>query len=376
MNKITISNKDLSKGISAIYSAVDLKNVDKSLNHIKFSVSGSTLTLTGYNTELQLISTIPLYEMYEEFSFLIPARKFKELVSAIPDSADVSIHVNHKEMFHHTITYSGSRAKYKLVGVDPSSFPFIELNDKEDVIDLTVPASHFHYGLMAVSDFSATNDVRYFLNGVNLVITDNSIVFCATDGHRLSRYDLEIETLTTGTCIIPRSSVLELLRQLVKFEGNIKIIITKSHFCFKADGYSYITSLVDGNYPDTNRVIPKDNENVVRIKTQPMLDALNRSNILVNAKHKCARFIFSNNNLTIESTNAENETSIEQLDVNAESFMNVNIEIGLNLDYLSRAFKTIDTEYIDISLKDSGTAIIVQSQDKPQHLSVVMPSRL
>ena len=376
MNKITISKNDLMKGISAIYSAVDLKNADKSLNYIKFNVSGSTLTLTGYNLVLQLISTIHLYEIYDEFSFLIPARKFKELISAIPDDADVSINVNHKEEFHHMITYKGSRAKYKLVGLDPLSYPFVEINKKEEVINLNVSASHFHYGLMSVADFSGLNDVRYFLNGVNIEITEGSIIFCATDGHRLSRYNLDIETFETGSCIVPRSSVLELLRQLVKFDGDIKITITKSHFCFSADGYSYITNLVDGKYPDTNRVIPRENDQIIRVKTKPMLDALNRSNILVNTKHKCARFIFSNDNITIESTNTENETSIEQLDANCQSIMITDIEIGLNLDYLSRAFKTINTDYIDISLKDSGTPILMCSQDKPHHLSVVMPTRL
>jgi len=375
MNNLTLSKFDLLNALNSVYSAIG-KPDTKALDHLKCEVSGSTLTFTANNLELQLTSSVYLGEIYEDFSFLIPARKFKELITAIPDSVDVTIKVNHKENLHHLITYSGSRAKYKLVGLDPDIYPNIVIGDSVDSVSFDIAASDFHFALLSVSDSAAANDARYYLNGVNLDISEKSIVFCGTDGHRLSRYTLDIETATTGSCILPKKSTLELLRQLIKIDGNILININENHFSFSVGGYSYVTTLVDGNYPDTNRVIPQGNTQTFKVDSQIMLDAINRSNVLVNSKHKCARFLFSNDNITIQSTNAEREHSVEQFDIIEDTLIGDDIEIGLNLDYLSRAFKMINSDEVDISLKDSNSAILLTSHNNPNHISVLMPTRL
>jgi DNA polymerase-3 subunit beta len=383
MFKISIYKKEFINAINNVVSATKVTKASNKglevLSHIHCVVKDSYLYLYSTNCELELTSRVACQNMLTEDceAFLLPAAKIRDIVKSMPNDSVIEITPNEKEEFKHIVKCVGQRSRYTLVGLDPSIMP-INSDIKDVVNEVLIESSELHYALMSVFNFSASNDTRYYLNGINFKIKDGEVSLCATDGHRLSVFGVKAECTqdvkTETGYILSKDCATELIKSLANVSGRITLKFYESNIKFEVEGYSFSSLLIDGKYPDTNRVIPRGNTNNITINSSDLLEAVNRSSILMDTTSKIGRFNFSSTDIMIE-TDSNGESSVEQIDVQSQSGDEVQ-NIGFNLNYISAAVKAIDREYIKISFKDSMTSILISAPDKPSHIAVVMPARV
>ncbi|MCK4709512.1 MAG: DNA polymerase III subunit beta, partial [Gammaproteobacteria bacterium] len=221
----------------------------------------------------------------------------------------------------------------------------------------------------------AQQDVRYYLNGMLLELSGEKVRLVATDGHRLALSEHETSTGLNSDrqLIIPRKGVLELARLLTQSDEDVMIKISQNHIRIETDNLIFTSKLIDGKYPDYNRVIPVDGNKIMTVNRELLKQSLQRISILSNEKYRGIRFTFSDNNLSIEANNPDHEEAEEEITVNYDDD---SMDIGFNVTYLLDVFSVLDSENIEMKLKDSNSSCIITSTESNAFRYVVMPIRL
>ena len=221
----------------------------------------------------------------------------------------------------------------------------------------------------------AVHDIRYYLNGILFVAEGKTLTLVATDGHRLGLAQATLDTeIPKQEVILPRKTVLELARLLngttdepieMRFAGN------QAKFTFS--GLEFVTKLVEGKFPDYNRVIPKNHKNAVILGRQPLLSSLQRAAILTSEKFKAVRLSFEPGLLSIASSNAEQEEAKEELEIDYGGDL---IETGFNVTYLMDALSNMSQDMVSIDLNDSAASALITIPEQTGFKYVVMPMRI
>jgi DNA polymerase-3 subunit beta len=221
----------------------------------------------------------------------------------------------------------------------------------------------------------AVHDIRYYLNGILFVAEGKSLTLVATDGHRLAlaQATLDVE-IPKQEVILPRKTVLELQRLLRdEKEGAIEMRFAGNQAKFSFSGMEFVTKLVEGKFPDYNRVIPKNHKNSVTLGRVPFLSSLQRAAILTSEKFKGVRVNIEPGTLRIASSNAEQEEAKEELEID---YGGDSIEIGFNVTYLIDALSNMSVEMIKLELQDTNSSALLTVPDQPGFKYVVMPMRI
>ena len=220
----------------------------------------------------------------------------------------------------------------------------------------------------------AQQDVRYYLNGMLLETGGKHIRTVATDGHRLAMCQAELdgEDLVEQQVIVPRKGVLELQR-LLSGEGSVDVVLGANHVRIELEGIRFTSKLIDGRFPEYERVIPKDSSNEVRADRGVFRGGLQRTAILSNEKYRGIRLIIRDNALVLQAHNPEQEEAEEELEV---SYSGDDIEIGFNVNYLLDAIGAVDGEEVALSVVDSNSSCLIRAPEKDDCTFVVMPMRL
>jgi DNA polymerase-3 subunit beta len=224
----------------------------------------------------------------------------------------------------------------------------------------------------------AVHDIRYYLNGILFVAEGKSLTLVATDGHRLAlaQATLDVE-IPKQEVILPRKTVLELQRLLKddkdSADGMIEMRFAGNQAKFSFSGMEFVTKLVEGKFPDYNRVIPKNHKNVVTLGRAPFLASLQRAAILTSEKFKGVRVNIEPGTLRIASSNAEQEEAKEELEID---YGGDSIEIGFNVTYLIDALSNMSVDMIKLELQDTNSSALLTVPDQPGFKYVVMPMRI
>ena len=222
----------------------------------------------------------------------------------------------------------------------------------------------------------AQQDVRYYLNGLLLEVSTNHIRTVATDGHRLAAATLSksIDTSDRRQVIIPRKGVIELMRLISHADDNIKIELSDNHIRALGKGYVFTSKLIDGRFPDYERVIPKQTSKSVSLEKSVFKDALSRVAILCNEKFRGLRFEFRQHMLRITANNPEQEAAEEELKID---YQDEDIDVGLNVSYLIDVINALSNESLTLNFSDANSSMMIEeSQDNIHCTYVIMPMRL
>jgi DNA polymerase-3 subunit beta len=220
----------------------------------------------------------------------------------------------------------------------------------------------------------AQQDIRYYLNGLLLVVEDRQLKIVATDGHRLAYTALPIQAeLPRQEVIVPRKTVLELAKLLGDVDDEVNIQLTPTQAAFSFGNIELVSKLVDGKFPDYTRVIPTQHKNVLLINRESLRQALLRAAILSNEKFRGVRWILSNGNLKIASSNTEQEEAQEELEVN---YSGDALDIGFNVSYLLDVLNNVSAEEVECSFGDAASSALVRFAAEPEFKYVVMPMRI
>jgi DNA polymerase-3 subunit beta len=367
--KFAVSREDLLKPLQLVTGVVERRQTMPVLSNLCLVVTGQKLMMTGTDLEVQLVAEVDLQAPAEQDGEItVPARKLMDIWRALPDGAQVSFSVDEQRA-----TLKSGRSRFQLATLPAAEFPTLEEGTTD--ADFTLSQAQLRQLISKTSFSMAQQDVRYFLNGMLLELAPAHIRSVATDGHRLAMC-----TLTPGPgagperqVIVPRKGVLELARLIADGDDPVALSLGTHHLSAKVGGFSFTTKLIDGRFPDYEKVVPQGNTTVVEADRRMLREAFQRAAILSNEKYRGVRLVLSPENLTIQANNPEQEEAEESMPVN---YQGPALEIGFNVSYLLEVLSTLEADEVAMQVSDSNSSALLEDKGSSEASYVVMPMRL
>ena len=317
---------------------------------------------------MQIRTTAELGGDTGDFTTTVNARKVIEVLRTMPDDQTVSL-----ESSQDKLILKGGKSRFTLQTLPAADFPLVQEAANFGPA-FSVPQKTLKTLLSQVSFAMAVQDIRYYLNGILFVAEGKKLTLVATDGHRLafSSADLEVE-VPKQEVILPRKTVLELQRLLSDADGAIEMQFAGNQAKFSFGGMEFVTKLVEGKFPDYNRVIPRNHHNIITLGRAPLLASLQRTAIMTSEKFKGVRLNIEPGSLRVASNNAEQEEAQDELDID---YGGDNIEIGFNVTYLLDVLANMGQDMVKLELADGNSSVVFGIPDNPHFKYVVMPMRI
>ena len=354
--------------LQSVAGIVERRHTLPILANVLLRKHGEMIQLITSDLEIQIRTTAQLGGDDGDFSTTVGARKLIDILRTMPADQIVSL-----ESSQNRLILKGGKSKFTLQTLPAEDFPLVQ-EAASFGPSFSVPQKVLKQLLSQVSFAMAVHDIRYYLNGILFVAEGKKLSLVATDGHRLAftSATLDVE-VPKQEVILPRKTVLELQRLLSDAEGAIEMQFANNQAKFGFGGMEFVTKLVEGKFPDYNRVIPKDHRNQVTLGRAPLLAALQRTAILTSEKFKGVRLNFDANTLRVASNNAEQEEAVDELDID---YGGDPIEIGFNVTYLMDALGNMNQDMVSVALQDSNSSALVTIPENEQFKYVVMPMRI
>jgi len=304
----------------------------------------------------------------EDFQTTIPARKLLDICKALPDGSNISFNIEENR-----VVLTSGRSRFTLATLPARDFP--SLDEIQVQQGFSIPQQQLKNLFDKTSFAMAQQDVRYYLNGILMEISPGEIKLVATDGHRLalSQGVLNNEGGDERQIIIPRKAVMELSRLLDSSAGDARCELSQNHFRVETGSLVFTTKLIDGKFPDYQRVVPVDGNKTMQVDRETLKQSMSRIAILSNEKYRGIRLTLSAGNLSIQANNPDQEEAEEELPV---EYAEADMEIGFNVTYLIDVLNVLGSEKVQIKLKDSNSSAIMSDSEDESSLYVVMPMRL
>jgi DNA polymerase-3 subunit beta len=362
-----ISREALLQPLQIVCGVVERRQTLPVLSNVLMVLRDSELSLTGTDLEVELVGRVTVDESRKAGEITVPARKLLDICKSLGDQAPVEV-----SLLDAKLTLKSGRSRFTLATLPATEFPNVD--DDADTFSLTLSQSRLRELLENTSFAMAQQDVRYYLNGMLFEVTASHLRVVATDGHRLAMETLEIESGVSEDqhLILPRKGILELAR-LLDVGGDITLTFGQNHIRATVPDYTFTSKLVDGKFPDYNRVLPKNGNKVLLGDCQELRSAFARASILSNEKYRGVRVLLSNGELKILANNPEQEEAEEVVSVEYEGD---SLEIGFNVSYLIDVLSTLASERARITLSDPNSSALLEADEGSDALYVVMPMRL
>ncbi|MBI2727652.1 MAG: DNA polymerase III subunit beta [Polaromonas sp.] len=354
--------------LQSVAGIVERRHTLPILANVLIRKTGSQLQLTTSDLEIQIRTTAELEGDSGNFTTTVGARKLIDILRSMPSDQTVSL-----ESAQNKLILKGGKSRFTLQTLPAEDFPLVQEAANFGPA-FSVPQKTLKELLNQVSFAMAVHDIRYYLNGILFVAEGKQLSLVATDGHRLafSSATLDVE-VPKQEVILPRKTVLEMQRLLSDKEGAIEMQFAGNQAKFSFEGMEFVTKLVEGKFPDYNRVIPKNHKNIITLGRQPLLASLQRTAILTSEKFKGVRLNIEPGTLRVASNNAEQEEAVDELDID---YAGDAIEIGFNVTYLIDALANMDQDMVKIELADSNSSALLTIPDDAAFKYVVMPMRI
>ncbi len=353
--------------LQVVCSVIDRRQVLPILSNLLVVAEKEKITLTGTDMEVEMVVSID-HQADTPGEITVPARKLLDICKALPDGSKICLSFNNDK-----VLIKSGKSKFTLATLSASEYPATEALAKKSEISL--PQKEFRALLEDTMFSMAQQDVRYYLNGLLLELEKNSLRAVATDGHRLALKEIKVQTgiEEAQQIIIPRKGVIELIRLLDGEDENISVEVSQNHIRVSKDRIQFTSKLIDGKFPDYQRVIPKEGEHPVKTNRDILKQGLIRASILSNEKYKGIRLVLQNDLLKAFAHNPEQEEAEEEIEV---SYEGEDIEIGFNVTYLLDALSSIKTEQVILNISDPNSSCLILPDDETDCKYVVMPMRL
>lgn len=363
-----VSREALLRPLQAVIGVVERRQTLPILANVLVEVDDGTLALTATDLEVELRAHTPV-EVVQPGRVTLPARKLMDIVRNLPDDAELRLAIEGERM----IVRAG-RSRFSLAYLSAEDFPVVDEVEANQRIRL--PQHQVRWLIEKTHFAMAMQDVRYYLNGLLFELDTQGLKTVATDGHRLALADLAVDLPISEPVqvIVPRKAIQELLRLLDTSDAEVELTLGNAHLQVEMPDLRFTTKLIDGRFPDYQRVIPAEEGSIVNVDREMLRKALVRASILSNEKYRGVRFIFETDQLRIQSNNPEQEEAEEE--VAAES-AGGGMEIGFNASYMMDALGAIEAETITMYVRDaSSSALLVGDREGGDGRYVVMPMRL
>ena len=371
MDLVSASRDKLLKPLQLVSGIVERRHTLPILANLLLKKNGQSVSLISTDIEIQITTHADFGVGSDNFSTTVGARKLVDILRALPES-ELKLSMKDSKM----VVQSG-KSKFTLQTLAASEFPM--MSESSDILAKWEMSQKSLKQLISQVYFAmAQQDIRYYLNGMLLVVEGKTVIAVATDGHRLAYSHIVLDKEPTGSgakqeVIIPRKTILELQHLLEDSDESVAISLSSNQIKFNFGDVELLSKLVEGKFPDFQRVIPKGHKNTLSVSRELLQSALQRAAILTSDKFKGVRCILSENCLTIQSTNAEQEEAQEDIETEYEGDK---IDIGFNVSYLLDVLANLKNETIQISLGDSNSSAVITIPKQDGFKYVVMPMRI
>jgi len=364
--KFSAAREALLKPLQAVIGVVERRQTMPILANVLLVAKNGEVSITATDLEVELVATAEI-AVEQDGEVTVPGRKLLDICRALPESAEVVLSLGGEKL-----SIRSGRSKFSLTTLPASDFPTVEQISGSRGIDIGQAEL---VKLLEKTHFSmAQQDVRYYLNGLLIETGKKSVRAVATDGHRLALCEVELEGAGNEEqqVIVPRKGVLELQR-LLSGEGDVTLELGSNHMRVQLEGIRFTSKLIDGRFPEYDRVIPKEAENELTADREMLRAALQRTAILSNEKYRGIRLIIRDNGMVLQAHNPEQEEAEEEIEV---SYQGEDIEIGFNVNYLLDALGAIESTDVTVSIVDGNSSCLLREPGKNDCKYVVMPMRL
>ncbi|MEY3632812.1 MAG: polymerase beta subunit [Pseudomonadota bacterium] len=365
----------LLKPLQTVTGIVERRHTLPILSNVLISKNLQTVSFCSTDIEMQIRTSSEMASGDEPLSTTVAARKLLDILRALPEQPEITVSYTNKKL-----SLAQGKAKFSLQTLPAEDFPTVVSADQYPA-SITLPQRTLKELLHLVHFAMAQQDIRYYLNGLLLVIDQSSLKAVATDGHRLAysavaQDNKEVEIKINGErqeVIIPRKAIIECQRLLDDSDSLVTIELASNQARFRFGQVELLSKLIEGKFPDYQRVIPAQHQKIVPISRELFLGALQRAAILTTDKFKGVRLTLSAGSLKISSTNAEQEEASDDIEV---AYQGESVDIGFNVQYLIDVLSNLKADTIHIALQDPNASALITSESDPEFKYVVMPMRI
>lgn len=366
--KLKVKREELLRPLQIVNSVIERRQTLPILANTLLKVGGGRITLVGTDLEVEMVVSATLASS-ESGEVTLPARKILDICRTLPDNAEITLETEGDQA-----KLQSGRSRFRLATLPVGDYPSLEDMAVQKTVEVTegnlkrlIERTHFAM---------AQQDVRYYLNGLMLEFSDSGIRAVATDGHRLALNECEANVShgESHQIIVPRKGIVELQRLLEDSDGMVTLEVGANHLRIKLRDVSMTSKLIDGRFPDYERVLPAHSNKHLVVDRDLLRDALTRTSILSNEKYRGVRFNIDEGVLRAQAHNPEQEEAEEEIEV---EYNGTSIEIGFNAGYVLDALNAVVTQKIQLDLSDpNSSCLITPYQEDTISKYVVMPMRL
>ncbi len=365
---IKAKRDDILAPLSAVSGIIERRHTLPILSNVLLERNGDALAFLATDIEIQISAHSELGGGGDTKALTVGARKLLDILRALPEGVEVNLQPQDKRL-----VVKAGKSRFSLQTLPAEDFPRLAKPSGE-VARFSVPQKALRRLLGLVHYAMAQQDIRYYLNGLLMVVDEAQLKLVATDGHRLAYAALELSAkVPRQEAIVPRKTVIELGKLLGESDDPVQIEVSATQAGFRFGSIELVTKLIDGKFPDYTRVIPTQHKNRMRIDREPLRQALQRAAILSNEKFRGVRWVLAEGSLKIVSSNAEQEEANEELEV---EYKGDALDIGFNVNYLLDVLNNVAGSALECHFGDAASSALVSYPGEKDFKYVVMPMRI
>ncbi len=368
--KLSIDRATLVKALAHVQSIVEKRNTIPILANVLLQADGDNLSLSATDMDLQVVESISA-KVSQGGATTTPAHTLYDIVRKLPDGVMIDLAGGNNASM---LTLTAGRSNFKLGCLPVADFP--QLSGDDLAMRFTLSPTELK-GLIDRAKFAmSTEETRYYLNGMYMhAATGSFLRTVATDGHRLARIEMSLPDGASEIpgVIIPRKTVTELRKLLDENASSVEVAVSAAKIQFKFGNVRLTSKLIDGTYPDYERVIPAANENMLEVLTKDLAAAVDRVSTVATDKTRTIKMTIDGATMTLSAQSPESGSAVEEVEI---QYAGPPIEIGFNARYLQDITSQIDGETCTIRLADGSQPAIIRDKDNENSLFVLMPMRV
>jgi DNA polymerase-3 subunit beta len=365
---IKAKRDELLAPLAAVSGIIERRHTLPILSNVLIDGAAEALSFLATDIEIQISARSGLAGAREARALTVGARKLLDILRALPEDAEVSLQPQDKRLL-----VKAGRSRFSLQTLPAEDFPRLAKAAGE-VARFAMPQKALRRLLGLVQYGMAQQDIRYYLNGLLMVVEAGELKLVATDGHRLAYASLPLAAnLPRQEAIVPRKTVTELAKLLAESDDEVRIELSATQAGFSFGAIELVSKLIDGKFPDYTRVIPTQHKNRMQAEREPLRQALQRAAILSNEKFRGVRWVLTDGSLKIVSSNADQEEAQEELEVR---YAGDALDIGFNVNYLLDVLNNVPGNELECAFGDSSSSALISYPSEKGFKYVVMPMRI
>jgi DNA polymerase-3 subunit beta len=366
--KISVERNQLLTPLQVAHAVVERRQTLPILANVLLTATEHGFRLSATDLEVELSVPGKLDKCVSPGATTLPARKLLDLCKALPEGTLLTV-----ETSGDRATVRAGRSRFSLSTLPATEFPGIDVSGDELALEMSQRL--LRRAIEATYFAMAQQDVRYYLNGMLLEINAGKVRLVATDGHRMAVTELPLEVAPelSRRIIVPRKTVIEALRLLADDEAPATLNVGTDHLTLSAAEVVFKSKVIDGSFPDYERVVPRNQDKILDVDRPTLREALGRVAIFANEKYRSVRLQLEPNLLRLSANNTENEDAEEELEVD---YAGAGLEIGFNVSYMIDVLTALRSDSVRLHLSDPGSSCLLTEPAGGANRYVIMPMRL